>query len=134
MGTVVFITFGTAALGLLFYWVKRRKKSHQSYTVKEDVLADYGVQVMSSDNQLIDLTKRPVMVAEVINIPYGSNGSLTLHSPISGVSVDADYQLDPASDGKVMKATFSGNTIYWNWVNAKAILPTPAKLIVFTGG
>lgn len=137
------IVIGTAAFGLLFYWLKKRKvKVGKAQLVpqeptnlkqnEESVMANYGVQVANKTGQMVNLTDRPVMVADVIHIPYGANGSRQFHTPIKGVSVDSDYELDPASDGKFISVSYSGHTVHWEWNEAKALKPTNAKVIIFS--
>ncbi|MDO9924915.1 hypothetical protein Q7378_09470 [Glaesserella parasuis] len=97
-------------------------------------MTEYGVQVAQGNGQLVNLTNRPVMVIDVINVPYGVNGSRNLHIPVSNVAIDIDHNIDPAFDGKTISVKYSGNSVTWTWHPAKALTPTNAKIIVFSGG
>ncbi|MDO9940278.1 hypothetical protein Q7424_10490 [Glaesserella parasuis] len=97
-------------------------------------MAEYGVQVARGNGQLVNLTNRPVMVIDVINVPYGVNGSRNFHIPVSGVGIDIDLDIDPASDGKTISVKHVGNSVTWTWHSAKALKPTNVKIIVFSGG
>lgn len=94
----------------------------------------YGIQVLNGKGKLENLADRPVMIAELFEVPYGVNGSKTIPAAISAVSVVCNYDIDPASDGKFIKTTFSRNTVSWEWVSAKGITEAPAKVIIMTGG
>lgn len=126
------IAIGTAALGLLFYWLRKRKRANYKPNKKEGELAEYGVQVMNNNGNLKNLTDRPIMVMDVLKVPYNSNGTHQFSVPIKGVSIDADYEIDPTSDGKFISVTYSGNTVKWQWESAKALKPTNVKIIVFS--
>lgn len=127
------ITLGTAAVGLLFYWLKKRKAGREvSKNRREDNVAQYGVQVMNKEGNLVNLTDRPVMVVDVLTIPYGTNGSRRFETRISGVSVDADYEIDLTSDGKFLSVSVLENTVSWKWLPAKALKPTTAKIVVLS--
>lgn len=126
------IAVSTAVFGLLFYWRKKRKKQPLA-TAKGEQMA-YGVQVMNSRGGMENLTDRPVMVVDLVSVPFGVNGSRTFSVPVSGISVSADYDFDPAIDGKYLSATYSGNTVRWEWKSAKAVKSSSANIIVLTGG
>lgn len=95
-------------------------------------MSDYGVQVANQNGILVELTDRPVMVLDLIHVPYGDNGMRRFDMPVSGISVDCDYSLEPSSDGKIIKVTHSENLVSWHWENAKSIAPSDAKIIIFS--
>lgn len=93
----------------------------------------YGIQIANSSNELINITDRKIMVSELISVRYGENGYKVFPHDVYGFSVEADYHLDPASDGKVIRVSRDNNRINWYWDSSKAILPSDARIVVFSG-
>lgn len=116
-----------AVFGLLFYWLK----SKRSISVKGDGMAGFGVAVANHSGQLVNITDRPVMISDIINVTYGVSGSATFNKNISSVSVMASYDFDVEHDGKAIQVTYSGNKVFWHWVPAKTLKTNSVSVFVF---
>ena len=115
-----------AVLGLLFYWLKIKK----SVKAKEENV-NYGVSVVNHHGQLVNITDRPIMISDVINVLYNLSGSKKFNKNISSISVMANYEFDVEYDGKAIQVTHSGDTVFWNWVPAKALKTNSVSIFVF---
>ncbi|OOR93055.1 hypothetical protein [Haemophilus paraphrohaemolyticus] len=123
---ILIVVILLAVLGLLFYWLKIKK----SVKAKEENV-NYGVSVVNHHGQLVNITDRPIMISDVINVLYNLSGSKKFNKNISSISVMANYEFDVEYDGKAIQVTHSGDTVFWNWVPAKALKTNSVSIFVF---
>ena len=123
---ILIVVILLAVLGLLFYWLKINK----SVKAKEENV-NYGVSVVNHHGQLVNITDRPIMISDVINVLYNLSGSKKFNKNISSISVMANYEFDVEYDGKAIQVTHSGDTVFWNWVPAKALKTNSVSIFVF---
>ncbi|EIG27649.1 hypothetical protein HMPREF1054_2044 [Haemophilus paraphrohaemolyticus HK411] len=71
------------------------------------------------------------MISDVINVLYNLSGSKKFNKNISSISVMANYEFDVEYDGKAIQVTHSGDTVFWNWVPAKALKTNSVSIFVF---
>lgn len=123
---ILIVVILLAVLGLLFYWLKIKK----SIKAKGENV-NYGVSVVNHHGQLVNITDRPIMISDVINVLYNLSGSKKFNRNISSISVMANYEFDVEYDGKAIQVTHSGDTVFWNWVPAKALKTNSVSIFVF---
>ena len=123
---ILIVVILLAVLGLLFYWLKIKK----SVKAKEENV-NYGVSVVNHHGQLVNITDRPIMISDVINVLYNLSGSKKFNKNISSISIMANYEFDVEYDGKAIQVTHSGDTVFWNWVPAKALKTNSVSIFVF---
>lgn len=123
---ILIVVILLAVLGLLFYWLKIKK----SVKAKEENV-NYGVSVVNHHGQLVNITDRPIMISDVINVLYNLSGSKKFNKNISSISVMANYEFDVEYDGKAIQVAHSGDTVFWNWVPAKALKTNSVSIFVF---
>lgn len=68
------IAIGTAAFGLLFYWLRKHKRAKQPTDKGENAMAEYGIQVFDENGRLqATLTEREMSIVHyTLYYPKGS--------------------------------------------------------------
>ena len=134
----IYISVGIVSLlavfGLLFYWLKKRRKV-KSESEKEDCVADYGIEVNGinlQENKILGLYKVYSLESGKnydITIPAGS--FYTVVDKFSNIAISENWntRYKPSRTESFHKITIDGNIIRVRWVNEVNIHPFLPQII-----
>lgn len=94
----------------------------------------YGINVIDANNTLQELGKRPVMIAEVITLIPGQNGSKTINTKIANVCTQSNYTFEVGIDSSYPVINIKDNMVKWTWEPCRNMQISSVTLIIMTGG